>query len=297
MTGAEAGLLLLCCSLGDPGRRPLTPAQLRELGRRVRETDWRNRSRELTAGDLRALGYEPEAAEHILRLLEDRPLLEYYVNKGAREGCVPVTRLDPAFPPALRKRLGEDCPAFLWAKGEVSLLDGRRVALVGSRDLLERNRAFAQAAGEQAARQGMCLVSGNARGSDQTAQRSAMRAGGSVISVVADSLRRKRPEKGMLYLSEDGYDEPFSSQRALRRNRVIHALGEITLVAQCTQGAGGTWNGTMRNLRCGWSPVFCFRDGSPAAAALAGAGARLIGAEALEDIGGLCALAQSLPGE
>lgn len=288
MTGAEAGLLLLGSSLGDPGRKPLTPGQLRELGRRVRETDWKGRSRELTAEDLRELGYEPEPAERVLRLLEDRTLLEYYVNRGAREGCVPVTRLSPMFPAALRERLGEDCPAFLWAKGALSLLDGPRVALVGSRDLLEENRAFARTAGEQAARQGRRLVSGNARGADQAAQLSAIQAGGSVISVVADSLRRKRPEPGLLYLSEDGYDEAFTSQRALRRNRVIHALGEVTLVAQCTWGAGGTWSGTMQNLRHGWSPVFAFADGSEAAAALAKAGARLIGTEALADIGGLC---------
>jgi predicted Rossmann fold nucleotide-binding protein DprA/Smf involved in DNA uptake len=50
----------------------------------------------------------------------------------------------------------------------------------------------------------------------------------------------------------------------LSRNRIIHALGEKVLVAQCALGMGGTWSGTVRNLKENWSPVFCFRDGSEA---------------------------------
>ena len=85
----------------------------------------------------------------------------------------------------------------------------------------------------------------------------------------------------MLYLSEDGYDQDFSAQRALSRNRVIHCLAERTLVAQCAMGKGGTWDGTTKNLRHNWSPVFCFADGSTAARELAQLGARAIGCDAL----------------
>ena len=46
---------------------------------------------------------------------------------------------------------------------------------------------------------------------------------------------------------------------------------------------GGSWDGTARNLRFGWSPVACFRDGSPASRELEQMGAYLIGREDLED--------------
>ena len=73
--------------------------------------------------------------------------------------------------------------------------------------------------------------------------------------------------------AEQGYDLPFSAQRALSRNHFIHAMGEKTLVAQCRAGAGGTWDGTTENLRRGWSPVFVSDDGSEGAQALIARGA------------------------
>ena len=68
----------------------------------------------------------------------------------------------------------------------------------------------------------------------------------------------------VLWLSEDGFDQTFSALRALSRNRVIHSLGDVTLVAQCTLGKGGTWDGTLKNLHHGYSPVCCYRDESEA---------------------------------
>ena len=88
----------------------------------------------------------------------------------------------------------------------------------------------------------------------------------------------------MLYLSLEDFDGAFSSQRALSRNRVIHTLGCMTLVAQCSLGTGGTWSGTARNLREGWSLVVCFKDGSDASLALQQRGAWLMETSQLADL-------------
>ena len=77
----------------------------------------------------------------------------------------------------------------------------------------------------------------------------------------------------VLYAAEGGFELGFSAQRALSRNRLIHAMGEKTLVAQCRAGAGGTWDGTTENLRRGWSPVFVSDDGSEGTQALIARGA------------------------
>ena len=142
---------------------------------------------------------------------------------------------------------------------------------------------FAQEVGVEAAEQGYVLVSGNARGADRVAQNACLENGGCVISVVADDLESKNPSDRILYLSEDGFDLPFSPMRALRRNRVIHALGDKVLVAQATLQSGGTWDGTVRNLRFGWSPVYCYNDGSEAMQSLGQMGAELITMEQLGD--------------
>ena len=87
-----------------------------------------------------------------------------------------------------------------------------------------------------------------------------------------------------MYLSKTGFDLEFTSYRALDRNTVIQAFGSHTFVAQCTYGKGGTWDGTRNNLRKGYSPVFCFRDGTPAMTELEQMGAKLIDIEQLQDI-------------
>ena len=283
MTPREKGFLLLTSHLGNPQRPVLTTAQLRVLAERVRQSECIQPEWEVTSADLSRLGYNREMSQRIVRLLEEEQLLESYLRRGAQAGCIALTRVSPGYPLILRQRLGLDSPGCLWGKGDWNLLGTPAISLVGSRELEKDNRMFAQQAGRHAAKQGLTLISGNARGADRTAQEACLEAGGSVISIIADELTKVEPREHVLYLSEDGFDEGFSAQRALSRNRCIHALGQIVFVAQAALGKGGTWDGTVRNLRFGWSPVACFRDGSPASLELEQMGAYLIGTEDLKD--------------
>ena len=294
MTGAERGFLLLCCHLGDPQRRPLSPAQLRKLARRVRDAEAAPEDRDLEVRDLRALGYAEADAERIVSLLSEEALLDRYLSRAAKFGCVPLTRLTPGYPRRILDALGDDAPGCIWARGDLSLLQQPGVALVGSRDLRPKNQAFARQTGTQAARQGLTLISGNARGADRTAQNAALAAGGGVISIVADRLTDHVPMGKVLYLSEEGFDLEFSSLRALSRNRCIHALGIAAIAAQCSLRTGGTWDGSVKNLRFGWSPLYVFDDGSESAKLLEQMGASLIGFEQLEDLTALPRPAQQM---
>ena len=284
MTPREQGFLLLTSALGDPERRPLTVAQLRNLAARVRRSLPPTQQRELTVEDLLQVDCQRPLAERILALLSDEQKMRRYILQGKAKDCYPITRVTPAYPVQLRRRLGDDSPGCLWAKGDMSLLNNPKVALVGSRNLGDYNIVFAREAGKQAALQGITLVSGNARGADREAQEACLAHGGNVISVVADALEKHPLNPNILYLSEDGFDLPFTAQRALSRNRVIHALGNVVLVAQCTYGKGGTWDGTGKNLRNGWSPVFCFDDGSRGIRELLSMGAKPVGLWELQDI-------------
>ena len=284
MTARERGFLLLTGHLGNPERPVLTSAQLRNLAKRVTSADPISDDRDMVPEDLVALGYGGDMAQRILALLDEEELLDHYLRKAGRQGCIPITRVSEDYPLAVRKRLGLDSPGCLWAKGDLSILEMPRVSLVGSRVLQQENREFAAEVGWQAAKQGFVLVSGNAKGADQMAQEACLDAGGCVISVVADELDSKEPEERMLYLSEEDFDAPFTAIRALSRNRVIHSLGQVTLVAQCTLEKGGTWDGTVKNLRFGWSPVCCFDDGSEAMSRLERMGAMLIAPEQLTDL-------------
>jgi predicted Rossmann fold nucleotide-binding protein DprA/Smf involved in DNA uptake len=291
----EAGFLLLTSKLGNPERHTLTVAQFRNLAARMDCLIVDRPERDLMENDLISLGYNRTMAERIITLLQDEMLLSHYVRQGEKMGCVPLTRVSEEYPQTLRRRLRLEAPGSLWAKGDLTLLQTPAISLVGSRDLREENREFAREVGRQAAFQGYTLISGNARGADREAQESCLQYGGKVISVVADSLQGQQGRENLLYLAEDGYDLPFSGQRALSRNRVIHALptGGV-FVAQCGLQTGGTWNGTEKNLRHNWSPVFCFDDHSQSQQELCNRGANAVTMAELADLYALHTVTPSL---
>lgn len=287
MNPREAGFLLLGSCLGDPARRPLTPPQLQRLAARVRLHPIPGADEEeLTPAHLFKLGCSHSEAEHIVSLLSETDRLSAYLDRAGALGLQCLTRANPRYPRRLMRALGDRAPSVLWFDGNLDLLQRTGLSLVGSRELRPENRTFAQAAGLQMARQGYVLVSGGARGADAAAQASCLTGGGQVIAVLAGPLTGAS-HRNLLLCCEDSFDLPFSPARALSRNRLIHILGEKTLVAQAAFGSGGTWAGATENLRRGWSPVFCFTDGSPGAKALLERGATGVTISQLTDFSSL----------
>ena len=277
-------MLLLCADLGD-GQKPLTPAQFRRLRVHVlaRPEGEAPAERTLEEADLRALGLEASFARRVAALLDREAALDAYLRVGRELDVSPVTRVSPLYPARLRL-LGQDAPTVLFCRGDSSLLQRPAVALVGSRELTEAGRTFARRVGELAALEGFVLVSGNARGADQTAQEACLAAGGAVISVLPDSLADHDPAgERVLFVSEQGWHLPIAPYRALDRNRLIHALGEKTLAAQ-SRLTGGTWSGSLENLRRGWSPLFVNEAGGPGCARLIALGANPVRLETLDSL-------------
>ena len=161
--------------------------------------------------------------------------------------------------------LGAQMPVFLFARGNLALLDTRRIAVAGSRAILKETRDAAVRTGKMIAQEGMTLVSGGAAGVDAAAQNGALEAGGFAIIVPAmtdaQALSKKNVwqamERGQLLLLCDTLpDEPFSAQKALTRNHTIYAMGEKSLVVAAREGTGGSWRGAVDCLRGGFSPVY-----------------------------------------
>ena len=126
---------------------------------------------------------------------------------------------------------------------------------------------------QRLAQEGYTLCSGDAMGADRTAQEACLQNGGSALVFPATELVYCPVREHVLYAAEGGFELGFSAQRALSRNRLIHAMGEKTLVAQTSCGKGGTWSGSLDNLQHEYSPLFVFDDGSDGAAALCTRGA------------------------
>jgi DNA processing protein len=141
-------------------------------------------------------------------------------------------------------------PPILFAQGDLDLLGGRRVAIVGTRNATSAGRDTAATLGRHLAAANVHVVSGLARGIDGCAHRGALQAGGGgrPIAVVASghdvvyprehlALWRGVSEQGLL-LSEA---PPGTSPEAYRfplRNRVIAALAEVVVVVESREHGG-----------------------------------------------------------
>lgn len=253
----------------------LSLAQARELSRRARAAGIGEEDpfRDVTVKDVRRLGYSEYEAGHIVSLLGRERQLDGYLLAAEKADVAVITRLDARFPQRLREQLGARCPAALFCRGDLRLLQRPCISVVGSRHLASPGAQFAAQAGRLAAREGFTLCSGDAMGADRTAQEACLRGGGSVLIFPATELVYCPVRENVLYAAEGGFEFGFSAQRALSRNRFIHAMGEKTLVAQTSFGKGGTWNGSLDNLQHEYSPLFVFDDGSEGARALCARGA------------------------
>lgn len=276
MNVREWGIALLCTAIPGDELTPLTLAQLRVLGQRVRAMGRPERPMaELKPDDLTRMGYERSEAERVCALLDRENRLGAYLDRARAQGIYPLTRLSPEYPERIRRLLGANAPPILYCAGNAALFAGPAVAVVGARALHEPGASFCASIGALAAREDRVLVSGNAVGADRTAQNACLAAGGRVIAFVADELERHLPEDPAreLMVSASGYDLPFTNPRALYRNHLIHAQGEKVFVGQCDSPMGGTWAGTTENLARGWSEVYLCDDGTAPMQALRERGA------------------------
>lgn len=204
------------------------------------------------------------SAERIVLLLNRGHSLAFAMEKWQRAGLWVVTRSDSEYPRRLKQRLKTDSPPVLFGCGNKTLLNAGGLAVVGSRNASDADLAFTDWVGAKAATEGVAIVSGGARGVDEAAMLGAMKQGGAVIGVMADSLLRAATSakwrKGLMdehvVLVSPFYPEAgFSAGNAMARNKYIYCLADSSLVIHSGK-KGGTLNGAEENLKKAWVPLW-----------------------------------------
>jgi len=151
----------------------------------------------------------------------------------------------PSFPEELRQI--DAAPVELWARGKIELLERRpRVAIVGTRAPTLYGEAQAARFARALAAEGVCVVSGLARGIDQAAHAGALDAGGSSIAVLGSGVDRPWPEGELaermaregLLLSEFAPGQGPRRHHFPLRNRLISALSRFVLVVEAAHASG-----------------------------------------------------------
>lgn len=271
----QAILLLTAPLITAPGQSSppaLTPGEYKRLARRLRELQ--RQPADLLSPDAPELIEACQTdinTERIARLLARGFQLSQAVERWQARAIWMVSRADPAYHARLKTRLKDDAPPILYGCGEGRLLETGGLAIVGSRDVDEALIEFTRRVGELAAEAGATVVSGGARGIDQAAMRGALEAGGAVVGVLADSLKRavvQREHREMLMAGRltliSPYDPAagFNVGNAMQRNKLIYALADAALVAQSDYQKGGTQAGAVEQLdRFRFVPVYARTTG------------------------------------
>ncbi|TDW59265.1 DNA recombination-mediator protein A [Novosphingobium sp. PhB55] len=215
-------------------------------------------------------------------------LLGQVVERWQAQAIWVVSRADPTYPRRLKDRLKKDAPPILYGCGNGALLEAGGLAVVGSRDA-DRDQAlmdYTTAAGALCADAGVPIVSGGARGVDQTAMDAALNAGGRSIGILSGDLERgvlKRANRDPLINGQLVLCSPFDPSArfqpwaAMARNKLIYALSDAALVIDADPVRGGTRDGALEQLnKLRLVPVYVRVNGSPSAGldALRNKGAR-----------------------
>jgi predicted Rossmann fold nucleotide-binding protein DprA/Smf involved in DNA uptake len=288
ITDDSKAVIALTSRLGDSKRPSLSP------------TEWDRFATALADQDIDVVDvFDPDFDAHsipgvaestaakIEALLETAGASTVAASDLGRYGIKAITIVDDTYPDAFRQRLGDLAPPVIYTVGNLDLLTGDGVGIVGSRNVTEEGRAVAEQIAAEAVRKGRSVVSGGARGVDSFAMNAALMAGGAVIGVLADSLqaRIRKPEtlqavdKGTVCLvSRQIPSAGFTPHSAMARNRLVYALSEVTVVVATDLESGGTWAGATEALKKknGDVAVWVGEGSGPGNDALASLGARPI---------------------
>jgi DNA processing protein len=188
-----------------------------------------------------------DAAFPRVTLVAARKAARAQLEAAERLGARCIMDGDPDFPPSFRDL--DIVPTHVWALGDPRILGGARsVAIVGTRDFTSYGERVTRSLGNAFARNGVVVVSGMARGIDSVAHLAALEAGGKTVAVLGTgvdvpypagnrALHRRICKHGAIF------SEAPPGMHALpgcfpRRNRLIAALGQATIVVEAGQKSG-----------------------------------------------------------
>ena len=223
--------------------------------------------------------------QRIEGLLDRGGALGLALEKWQRAGLWIVTRSEPDYPDRLKRRLRLASPPVLFGCGNRALLNKGGVAVVGSRDADKADLEFSANLARSAANQGLSVISGGARGVDESAMLGALESEGTSVGVLADSLlpaatsakyRKYLLAGDLVLVSPFNPEAGFNVGNAMARNKHIYCLSDAAVVVNSTPDKGGTWTGATEDLKSGWVPLWVQHKDDPASgnAALVQKGAR-----------------------
>lgn len=151
--------------------------------------------------------------------------------------------------PSILKQIKKP-PKYLYCNGNINLLEGPGIAIIGSRVCTNYGKRIATEFAKKLSEYGITIVSGMAKGIDSFAHNGALKVRGNTIAVLPCGFNNIYPkenkklyeeilENNGLIITEYEENEEADSKKFLERNRIVSGLTIGTLVIE-----GGYRSGT-----------------------------------------------------
>jgi DNA processing protein len=203
-------------------------------------------------GVFRASSTELESlgvASHVVRNIAVGTVFEDAAQESERarqQGASIITFRSSSYPAMLREIF--DPPLLLYVQGDVSLLQGPSIGIVGSRRPTPYGRAMAEKLSGDLAARGIVIVSGLARGIDSAAHQGSLKVNGKTVAVLGCGIDVVYPsenkklfasiaEKGLL-VSEFPLGAFPAPQNFPIRNRIISGVSLGVIIVEAAQHSG-----------------------------------------------------------
>jgi len=161
------------------------------------------------------------------------------------------------YPDRLLNVLGKKAPKEIYFSGNIELLKKKAIGFCGSRSASPQSLNVVKDCVEQAVRENIVIISGNAKGIDLTAHYTALENNGETIFVLPEGIeyfRIKRELKDVwnwdkvLVISQFEPNAIWQAYRAMTRNEIIVSLSNSMIVIEAGE-KGGTLNAGMTSLK------------------------------------------------
>lgn len=138
-------------------------------------------------------------------------------------------------------------PKKLYVLGDEKILNNESLSIIGSRNCSEYGQNFTRRISQELSNQGICIVSGMARGIDSEAHLGAIEGGGKTIAVLGSGFNHIFPDKniferilanGGAVITEYSKEVEVFPQGFRDRNRIVAGLSIGTLVIEAKQKSG-----------------------------------------------------------
>lgn len=200
---------------------------------------------ELTASEIASCGIRASVAEQIATRLTPT-FVEQKLHLYRSQGIQILTRFDEGYP-AILKEIAQP-PWVLYVKGDLKLLNGRLLGMVGTRTPTLYGKKIAEEWAYALSRHGFGIVSGLARGIDSKAHIGALQGRAKTVAVLGCAINIIYPRENALLYRQIEQEGAIISEYPIgtgmhpgmfpQRNRIIAGLSLGVTVVEAAEDSG-----------------------------------------------------------